>query len=87
MVEELEKNTGKSERKILSPGSWFFYSFLLWGIVLIPLSMAAFFVLNVFPNLFDMGNQYSALVGLLVGLLLAVVVAYIYSKRARDHAE
>ncbi len=87
MVEDLEKKTGKSERKILSPGSWFFYSFILWSIVIIPLSIAVFFILNVFPNLFDMGNQYSALVGLLVGIVLSLIVSFIYSKRARERAE
>ena len=87
MAEVADNGTGKSERKILSPGTWFFYSFILWSVVLIPLSMAAFFILEVFQKLFEMGNQYSAVAGLFVGLILALIVSFIYSKRARDAAE
>jgi drug/metabolite transporter (DMT)-like permease len=87
MADEPEKMKGKSERKILSPGTWFFYSFILWSVIIVPLSMGAFFILEVFPNLFEMGNQYSAMVGLFVGVVISAVVGYFYSIRARDNAE
>lgn len=87
MAKELENKLGRSERKILSPGTWFLYSIILWSMIIIPISMAAFFILNIFPNLFDMGNQYSAVVGLFVGIVVSVIVGYIYSNMARKHAE
>ena len=87
MAEGVNEMSGKTERKILSPGTWFLYSFILWSIVIVPLSMAAFFIFEIFMKLFDLGNQYSALAGLILGIILAVIVSFFYSKRARDAAE
>ena len=49
--------------------------------------MGAFYILEVFPRFTDKGNEYSALTGMIVGLIAAAIVGYIYSNRARKHAE
>jgi hypothetical protein len=87
MAEGTEKASPKNERKILSPGTWFLYSFILWSIVIVPLTMAAFFIFEISLKLFDLGNQYSAFWGLVLGLIISAIVSLIYSKRARDAAE
>jgi hypothetical protein len=87
MAEDQENGSVKGERKILSPGTWFFYSFILWSIVIVPLMIGAFYILEVFPRFTDLGNEYSAMVGLFLGILAAAIVGYIYSNRARKHAE
>ena len=87
MAEDQENNATKGERKILSPGTWFFYSFILWSIVIIPLMMGAFYILEIFPRFTDLGNEYSAMLGLFLGIIAAAIVGYIYSNRARKHAE
>jgi hypothetical protein len=87
MAEDQENKAVKGERKILSPGTWFLYGFILWSVVIIPLMMGAFYILEPFPRYTDLGNEYSALLGLILGLIAAAIVGYIYSNRARKHAE
>jgi hypothetical protein len=87
MAEDQESKEVKGERKILSPATWFLYSFLLWSIITLPLTMGAFYILEVFPRFTDLGNQYSAALGLFVGIVIAAIAGYIYSNRARKHAE
>jgi hypothetical protein len=87
MAENEPKETQKGERRILSPGTWFFLSFLLWSIVLVPITMGAFFILRISVRIADLENQYSAVFGLAVGLILAAVAGYFYSSRARKRAE
>ena len=87
MAENEPKETQKGERRILSPGTWFLLSFLLWSIVLVPITMGAFFILRISVRVFELENQYSAVFGLGVGLVLAAVVGYFYSNRARQRAE
>jgi hypothetical protein len=87
MADDQENRKVKGERKILSPGTWFFYSFILWSIVIVPIAIGAFYILEVFPRLTDLGNQYSAVLGLFIGIFAAAIVGYFYSNRARKHAE
>jgi hypothetical protein len=87
MAEDQENKAIKGERKILSPGTWFLYSFLLWSIVIIPLLMGAFYIIELFPRFTDLGNEYSAMLGLFIGLAISAIVSYFYSNRARKHAE
>ena len=87
MAEDQENKAVTGERRILSPGTWFFYSFILWSIVILPFTIGVFYILEVFPRFTDLGNEYSAMTGIFVGLFIAVIVGYIYSNRARKHAE
>ncbi|MBN1539043.1 MAG: hypothetical protein JW939_02780 [Candidatus Thermoplasmatota archaeon] len=71
----------------LGPMNSFFISFLLWSILILPVSMGAFFMLEVCYKYMGLGNQYSVLMGLIVGLIISGVVGYIYSIRALKHME
>ena len=85
----VDRNTDSqgSKREILNPGTWFFTSFILWSIIIVPFSIGAFYILNIFPRFTELGNQYSAVAGLAVGLIISAIVGYFYSARARKHME
>jgi len=87
MAENEPKEAPKGERRILSPGTWFLLGFLLWSVILVPVTMGVFFILKVSLRVFDLQNQYSAVFGLAVGLVLAAVAGYFYSSQARKRAE
>ena len=95
MADEKETKDVKGSRDQLGPKTSFFISFLFWSIVIVPLTMGAFYMLNVIPRIKEkflpevtgLGNQYSVVLGLFVGLVLAGIVGYIYSLRARKQAE
>jgi len=87
MADEKDAKGSKVAKDPLGPKTSFFISFLFWSIVIVPISMGALFMLNIFPRFTKLGNQYSALLGLIVGLVLSLIVGYIYSLRARKHAE
>lgn len=87
-MEDTEKAASdQGSRKILSPTKWLILSITLWGVVIIPLSIAAFYIYEVAIKLFDQGNQYSVLYGFFVGFVITLVVAYVYAARARKIAE
>ncbi|MFW3145521.1 MAG: hypothetical protein ACMUIE_01760 [Thermoplasmatota archaeon] len=87
-MDDTEKVPGnEGSRKILNPATWLILSIMLWGLVIIPLSIAAFYIFEVAIKLFDQGNQYSVLYGSFVGLILTIIVAYFYASRARKIAE
>ena len=85
MTEEQPKNKG--ERKILSPATWFVFSFIFWSAIIIPLSIGLFYILKVSVRLFELDNNYSILYGLAFGLVLSLIVGYLYSNKARKLAE
>ncbi|MEA3559431.1 MAG: hypothetical protein U9R75_09290 [Candidatus Thermoplasmatota archaeon] len=87
MAENEEQPKKKGERKILTPATWFAFSFIFWSIILIPLSVGFFYILKVSVRLFELDNNYSILFGLGVGLVLSLIVGYIYSNKARKLAE
>ncbi|MFO8051236.1 MAG: hypothetical protein R6V01_05995 [Thermoplasmatota archaeon] len=77
----------KGGRKILSPATWFALSFVFWSVVILPLSIGAFYILKVSNRLFDVDNNYSILMGIAAGLILSVIIGYVYSDKARKLAE
>ncbi|MBN1390992.1 MAG: hypothetical protein JXA22_10165 [Candidatus Thermoplasmatota archaeon] len=82
MAAEQDIKDRKKGIEVIGPKTYFFISFLIWSIVFVPLSMGVFFMLEVFPKFTDLGNQYSVVIGLFVGLIVSAVVGYIYSTRA-----
>jgi hypothetical protein len=87
MTENEEQPKKKGERKILSPATWFAFSFIFWSIILTPLSIGLFYILKVSHRLFELDNNYSILYGLVTGLILSLIVGYLYSNKARKLAE
>ena len=87
MADDDSKKPEKGGRKILSPGTWYMLSFLIWSVILVPITMGAFFILRISVRIADLENQYSALFGLIFGLILSGIVGFFYAQRARKHAE
>lgn len=82
-VETLEKD----RRKMLKPGVWLLYSTALFGMILVPVSTAALYILKLFPKLFQLKNEYSVVAGIGLGLVLSLIAGYLYSNMARKHVE
>lgn len=87
MTDEKDRPEKKEGRKILSPAKWFALSFVFWSAILIPLSIGASYILKVSNRLFELDNNYSILYGLAFGIVLSLIVGYIYSSKARNLAE
>ncbi len=87
MAKDNTKEQDGAGRSILSPKTWFLLSFTIWSIVIVPITMGAFYILRISNILFDLENQYSALFGLIFGLIISLVVGYIYAGKARKLAE
>ena len=86
MAEDKTAKDTKGDNQ-LGPRSSFFISFLIWSVVIVPLSMGLFFMLEIFPRFTDLGNQYSVVLGLFIGLVISAVAGYFYSLRARKQIE
>ncbi len=78
----------KKDGKLIRSGVWFFYSSILWSIIVVPLVIALFFMLGLAPKLMDKGTpEMSVAMGLIVGLLISLSIGYFYSKAARKNVE
>ena len=73
--------------KLMNPVAWILSACLIWAIIIVPLTMAFFYMLKISPKLFSLPNQYSAVFGLILGLIISFVVGYFYSNRARKNVE
>ncbi|MGA1866647.1 MAG: hypothetical protein ACMUFK_04185 [Thermoplasmatota archaeon] len=87
MTDEKEHKEKTEGGDHLGPMNSFFISFLLWSIIIVPVSMGAFYMLEICYKYMELGNQYSVLLGLVVGLIVSAAVGYIYSIRALKNAE
>jgi len=87
MADEKDAKDSRAGKGLLGPKTSLMISFLFWSIVIVPISMGTFLMLEVIPRFTDLGNQYSVVLGLFFGLFVALIVGYIYSMRARKHSE
>ena len=87
MAAEEKRAQDNEKRKILSPGTWFMLSFILWSVIIVPLSIGVFYILKISKNVFDLEIQYSVVFGLIFGLIASAIVGYIYAGKARKQAE
>ena len=82
------EQTPKKDGKLIRPGVWFFYSSILWSVLVVPLVVALFFMLNFGPRLFDNGTpEMSVAIGLAIGLAISLTIGYFYSNAARKNVE
>jgi hypothetical protein len=75
------------KKQILSPFQWWVSASALFALVIVPITIAAFYMLNLTHRVIDYPLQYNAVAGILIGLLISGVVGYFYSGSARKHAE
>ncbi len=82
-----EQNPEK-EGKLIKSRVWFFYSLILWSILIVPLVVALFFMFNLAPKLMDKGTpEMSVAIGLIVGIAISLGIAYFYSRAAIKNVE
>ena len=78
----------KKDGKLIRSGVWFFYSMILWSILVIPVVVAFFFMFDFAPKLFDNGTpEMSVLLGIIVGILISLGISYFYSRAAIKNVE
>ena len=78
----------KKDGKLIRSGVWFFYSMLLWSILIIPVVVAFFFMFDVAPKLLENGTpEWSVSLGLIVGILISLGISYFYSRAAIKNVE
>ena len=75
------------KKRILSPLQWWLSASAIFAFVLVPLTIAAFYMLNITKRVADYPIQYNPFVGIVVGIILSLVIGYFYSGIARKHAE
>jgi inner membrane protein involved in colicin E2 resistance len=79
------ENTEK--KSILSPLQWWLSASAVFALVIVPLTVAAFYMLNITKRVADYPIQYNPIVGIVVGIVLSLAIGYFYSGVARKHAE
>ena len=84
-AESTEKDKG--DVKLMSPISWILTASLVWAIIIVPITMALLYMFRISARLFSLPNQYSAVFGLIIGILISFGVGYYYSHRARRNVE
>ncbi|MCK5772768.1 MAG: hypothetical protein KAH57_03185 [Thermoplasmata archaeon] len=82
------EQTPKKDGKLIRSGVWFFYSMLLWSILVIPAVVALFFMFDLAPKLLENGTpEMSVSIGLIVGILISLGISYFYSRAAIKNVE
>ena len=87
MVEESAEITDKGEKRLLSPATWIIVASLVWSILIVPISVAVFYMFKISYRLFELPSQYSVVMGLGIGIIISIIVGVIYSNIARKHVE
>ena len=88
MQKKSSEHTPEKDGKLIRSGVWFFYSSILWSILIVPLVVALFFILDLAPKLLDNGTpEMSVSIGLFLGLSISLSIGYFYSRAARKNME
>ena len=88
MQKKSSEQTPKKDGKLIRSGVWFFYSMILWSILVIPVVVAFFYMFDLAPKLLDKGTpELSVTFGLIVGILISLGIAYFYSRAAMKNVE
>jgi hypothetical protein len=75
------------KKHILSPLQWWLSASAILAFVLVPMTVATFYMLNITKRVADYPIQYNPIVGIVVGILLSLAAGYFYSGVARKLAE
>ncbi len=82
------EQTPKKDGKLIRSGVWFFYSMVLWSILVIPVIVAFFYMFDVASKLPGNGTpEMSVAIGLIVGILISLGISYFYSRAAIKNVE
>jgi len=80
MPKDKEKTNVEEKGILLSPLKWWISATILWSILIIPITVAVFYMLYLAPRLFQLPNEFSPLFGIGVGLALSCIVGFLYSR-------
>jgi len=86
MKDDLGASTDKEQTKLLSPMTWFIYSSALLALIVVPTSVAVFYMFRISEK-FDLLLQNSVLMGLGAGIILSLVLGFAYSRWAMVKAQ
>lgn len=84
----MENKSGAGQKKlILTTLQWWFSASALLSMVIVPLVVGVFYILELAYRIFNQPAQYSVLYGLMIGIVLSLLAGYWYAGMAKRRVE
>ncbi|MDG6225136.1 MAG: hypothetical protein QCI82_06450 [Candidatus Thermoplasmatota archaeon] len=87
MVEKANKVINAPKRALLTPMQLWLSASSMLALIIVPASIGMFYIFELAKHLFKQPLQYSAVYGLIFGIVLSLIAGYFYSRIARKRIE